>query len=305
MIARSNARGIVEEVEVTFYSEGSRLAGTLFSLAHDDGSRRPGVVLCHGYNGVRKLYLPDAARVLAGAGYVALTFDYKGWGDSEGPPLRLDAYGRVADAAAAITHLSALPGVDPDRIGLFGWSFGGSTAIWCAAFDRRATAVVSVVGVGDGARWMRSVRTDEEWRNLMNFGAEDRLNRARTGQSAMCDRPFILRLDSDSLQRSAASRSTTPGAADRIPAEFIDETLAFRPELVVRELSPTPLLLIACERDEVVPAAESESLFAAAQDPKKLVVLRGRGHYDVYAGEAFDQVMIETLEWFGRSFNKA
>ena len=42
-------------------------------------------MLCHGYTGVRNLYLPDTARALTEAGYVVLTFDYKGWGDSDGP----------------------------------------------------------------------------------------------------------------------------------------------------------------------------------------------------------------------------
>jgi len=49
------------------------------------GERRGGIVLAHGYTGVKDLYLPDNARVLNEAGYVVLTFDYKGWGKSEGP----------------------------------------------------------------------------------------------------------------------------------------------------------------------------------------------------------------------------
>ncbi len=47
------------------------------------GDTRAGIVLCHGYTGVKDLYLPDNARVLNQAGYIVLTFDYKGWGDSE------------------------------------------------------------------------------------------------------------------------------------------------------------------------------------------------------------------------------
>jgi uncharacterized protein len=50
---------------VSFYSEGVKLAGDLFLPADvKPGDRRAGIVLCHGYTGVRSIYLPDNARVL-------------------------------------------------------------------------------------------------------------------------------------------------------------------------------------------------------------------------------------------------
>ena len=54
---------------VTFYSEGVKLVGDVY-LPEDlkPGERRAGIVLCHGYTGVRNIYLPDNARVLAEAG---------------------------------------------------------------------------------------------------------------------------------------------------------------------------------------------------------------------------------------------
>lgn len=102
---------------VSFFSEGVRLAGDLFLPDNlGAGERRSAILLCHGYTGVRSLYLPDNARVLNEAGYVVLTFDYKGWGDSDGPKSRLAPYGRVADAQAALTFLAAQPMVDPARL---------------------------------------------------------------------------------------------------------------------------------------------------------------------------------------------
>ena len=48
---------------VTFYSEGIKLAGDLLLPADiKPGERRAGIVLCHGYTGVRSIYLPDNAR---------------------------------------------------------------------------------------------------------------------------------------------------------------------------------------------------------------------------------------------------
>src|SRR5437667_10060636 len=102
---------------VTFYSEAVKLVGDVYYP--DDlrpGEKRAGIVLCHGYTGVRNLYLPDIARVLNEAGYVVLSFDYKGWGDSEGPRTRLAPYSRVADVQAALSFLAAQDAADADRL---------------------------------------------------------------------------------------------------------------------------------------------------------------------------------------------
>jgi len=284
---------------ISFYSEGVKLAGDLF-LPPDlkPGERRAGIVLCHGYTGVRALYLPDNARVLNEAGYVVLSFDYKGWGDSDGPRNRLAPYSRVADVQAAMTFLAAQPMVDADRLGLYGTSYGGATVVWVAAVDPRAKCVVSVVGVGNGQRWMRSVRRPDEYFDLLDRSAADRLRRATTGQSEFVERADILLPDRQSAELAAATRRGTPGAVSEIPLEFIDDTLGFHPEWVVDKIAPRPVLFITTSDDRLVPPEESEAMYRRAGEPKKLVVLRGWGHYEVYAGECFRQVMEPTAAWY-------
>lgn len=284
---------------ISFYSEGVKLAGDLF-LPPDlkPGERRAGIVLCHGYTGVRALYLPDNARVLNEAGYVVLSFDYKGWGDSDGPRNRLAPYSRVADVQAAMTFLAAQPMVDADRLGLYGTSYGGATVVWVAAVDPRAKCVVSVVGVGNGQRWMRSVRRPDEFFDLLDRSAADRLRRATTGESEFVERGDILLPDRQSAELAAAARRGTPGAVSQIPLEFIDDTLGFHPEWVVDKIAPRPVLFITTSDDRLVPPEESEAMYRRAGEPKKLVVLRGWGHYEVYAGECFRQVMEPTAAWY-------
>src|SRR6195952_867177 len=112
----SNGGKAMPTQPVSFYSEGTRLSGDLFlpdELASDE--KRAAIVLCHGYTGVRNLYLPDTAKALTDAGYVVLTFDYKGWGDSDGPKSRLAPYGRVIDSQAALTFLGAQQMGDEQR----------------------------------------------------------------------------------------------------------------------------------------------------------------------------------------------
>jgi len=284
---------------VTFYSEGLRLSGDVYYP--DDlspGKTRAGIVLCHGYTGVKDLYLPDNARLLTGAGYVAMTFDYKGWGESEGPRSRLAPHSRVADVQAALTFLGTLPEVDAGRLGVYGTSYGGATVVWVAAIDPRVKCVVSVVGIGNGARWMRSVRRPDEWHDLLERSREDRVRRALTGQSESVERSEILLLDRQSAELAAAARRNNPAAVNAIPLEYVDDTLHFNPEWVVDKIAPRPVLFVTTQNDRLVPPEESRELYARAGEPKKLVVLKGYGHYEVYADPAFREVMQATLAWY-------
>ncbi len=286
---------------IAFYSEGMRLVGDVF---YPDGlrpsERRAGIVLCHGYTGVKDLYLPDNARVLNEAGYVVLTFDYKGWGDSEGPRSRLAPYSRVADVQAALTFLGSLPEVDAARLGIYGTSYGGATVVWTAAIDPRVKCVVSVVGIGNGTRWMRSVRRPDEFHDLLARADQDRVRQVTEGKSELVKREEILLPDRQSAELAAAARRNNPAAVGTIPLEYIHETLQFHPEWVVDKIAPRPVLFITTDDDRLVPPEESVALHARAGEPKKLVILRGYGHYEVYLEPAFSEVMRETTAWFRR-----
>jgi len=284
---------------VNFYSEGVRLVGDVYyPLDIQPGEKRAGIVLCHGYTGVKDLYLPDNARVLTEAGYMVMTFDYKGWGDSEGPRSRLAPYSRVADVQAALSFLSTLPEVDTERLGIYGTSYGGATVVWVGAIDPRVRCIVSVVGIGHGSRWMRSVRRPDEWYDLLERSREDRTKRALSGQSEFVDRSDILLPDRQSAELAAAARRHNPAAVNTIPLEYVDDTLGFHPEWVVDKIAPRPILFITTDNDRLVPPEESSHLYARAGEPKKLVVLQGYGHYEVYAEPAFRQVMQATLAWY-------
>jgi dipeptidyl aminopeptidase/acylaminoacyl peptidase len=120
----------------------------------------------------------DYAPLFAKAGYVVLTFDYRGWGDSDsrlvikGKMPKPDAEGMVTVRAQAIRELvdpfdqaedivhcidfiSGEPGVDPNRIGLWGTSFAGGHMVYVAAHDDRVKCIVSQTPSMDGA-WAAS-----------------------------------------------------------------------------------------------------------------------------------------------------
>ncbi len=197
-----------------------------------------------------------------------------------------------------MTFLQIQPEVDADRIGIYGTSYGCATVVWVAAVDERVKCTVGVVGMGHGARWMRSVRRPDEYVDLLETSRIDREARVLTGQSRYAPRDEILLPDRQSAALASAARANNPNALSELPLEYIDETLQFHPEWVVDKIAPRPLLLIAAGDDRLVPPEDCRSLYDKAGEPKKYVELPGVGHYEVYAEPAFSQVMNETVAWF-------
>ena len=87
--------------------------------------------------------LVDYARGFAAAGLDVVLFDYRGFGGSGGSPRQLVSASRQRrDYHAAIAAARRLPGVDPERIVLWGISYSGGHVVRVAAEDGRVAAVV-------------------------------------------------------------------------------------------------------------------------------------------------------------------
>lgn len=154
---------------VELWSEGTRLAAELFTPASPKPENGyPAILLCHGWGGLKD-HLARYAEKFARAGYVAMTFDYRGWGDSDGriiatrdAPRLLDAgevtmtvrvlrevvdpIDQTTDIKNCLHFLASDPDVDPSRIGIWGTSYGGGHAVFTAGNDDRIKAVVAQIG---------------------------------------------------------------------------------------------------------------------------------------------------------------
>jgi hypothetical protein len=237
-------------------------------------------VLCAGYTYLKSMLMPAFARALTAAGYVAIAFDYRGFGDSDGPRWRLLPQEQVSDARAALTFLVDQPPADPARLAALGVSLGGSVAIAAAALDRRIGAVVAIEAVGDGARWLRGLRRYWEWREFEDELARDRLERVRSGQSRPVDPLEIVPPDPASRAFLEEVYREFPQMRCELPLETADALVEFRPETVVDRIAPRPLLFVHGDADRLVPADESRSLWARAGEPRRLEIVPGMGHFD-------------------------
>ena len=285
------------ERPVSYYSEGARLSAVLYV---PDGAgpanRRPGIVLCHGFTGIKELILPDYARRFAAAGYVALAFDYRGFGESEGERGRLIPSAQVTDIRNSITFMETLDEVDPERIGLWGTSYGAANVIQAAGIDSRPKCIVAQVGFGDGGRGL-SRRSPEEAAPIMAAISNERKQRVLTGKARRVD-PFVILGDPETVAFFHEAMKELPQLKTEISLEFLEATFEYRPEDVAHRIAPRALLLIAAELDVPTPADEFRSVYAKAGEPKKLVVIDGIRHYDIYSGPGFERSVQEALGWY-------
>src|SRR5881275_2545500 len=167
---------------ISYYSDRLKLSGIL-STPDNSRGRLPGVVLVPGFMSTADAFFPGFAKELNAGGFVSLTMDFRGFGESEGVPGEVIPYLQIYDASNAISYLQSRAEVDPDKIAILGVSLGGGEVAYIAARDRRVKAVASMVLVGEGERRMRRFRTDQEWNTLMQKVKKDRINRVVTGKS--------------------------------------------------------------------------------------------------------------------------
>jgi dienelactone hydrolase len=166
------------------------------------------VVLCHGFRGIKEWLLPSVARAFADRGFTALTFDYRGMGESEGSRDYMALCNQVVDIRNVLTFLVSQSTVGPGRLMLYGTSPGGANAVQAAALDERVKMVVCQAGIGDVTRAWR-----ESKERLAARMAADREQRVHSGASATIDGSEIL--------GSQQSKEAVCSAEERFPLRDI------------------------------------------------------------------------------------
>ncbi len=291
--------------EITFYSDGLKIAAYLYAPRdwRPGEPPRPAVVSLHGYSGMKDVYGLDVPRRLSEEGYFVLALDNRGFGKSEGTRGRHRPLEQAQDIYDGITYLETVPGVDPERIGIYGTSFGGANAIWAAAFDERVKAVVSSVGVHDGERWMRSVRRPHEWHAFQEKVWEAARKRVTSGERTIWPLGDIMLIDPHTLSVIEAHHQKDPRWVGEYDLESAEACWRYRPEWVAPRIAPRAVLIIYAEYDGIVPVGEALSCYEACGEPKKLVKLPKAQHYESYYfvnREVHEIGMSEAVAWYKR-----
>lgn len=295
---------MTQREDIRFTSGGDRISAWLYRP--ERGGDAPLLVMAHGLGAVRTMRLDAYAERFSAAGYACLVFDYRNFGDSEGRPRQLLDIGmQLADWAAAVAHARTLDGIDHDRIGVWGTSFGGGHVIATAARVPGIRAAVAQCPFTDGLASARTVNPAIFGRAFV-LAARDiiasRLGRppvmipaaGKPGEVALMNAPDAY----DGYMRLVPEGQTVP---NEVAARFALKVAAYRPGRLAAKVA-CPILFCVCEADSVAPAVPT--LRYAAKAARGEVRMYPEGHFEIYVGDAFERVVADQLAFLDRHLKR-
>lgn len=280
--------------------DGTTLRGWFYEARNTSGPAAI-VVMAHGYSGV-KGSLTKYADVFTAAGLAVMLYDHRGFGSSEGAVRQeIDPHQQVADMRDAITFARTLPGIDPERLGVWGSSFAGGHAITLGASDHRVKCAVAQVPMISGHETVRRMFLANRAAKLDKLFTEDRLNRMN-GAEPMRIKVFSTEDEICSLppQVSArfikASEDEDPLWKNEVTLRSLELMGEYEPGAIIHLVDVTPILMIVGLRDTVTPADVALEAYNRALEPKRLLTFPG-GHFAAYY-QFFDQTSAAARDWF-------
>jgi hypothetical protein len=240
------------------------------------------------------------ARALAERGIVALTFDYRGWGESGGKRRNLESPAmKIADTAAAASFLALRPEVATGGVGLLGICASAGYVVHVAAAGTAPVRSLAVV-----APWLQDRAIVEQV-----YGGPDGVAEliAVGREAAVSSTPRIVPAASKT-DRSAvmfdvpyyteANRGLIAAWDNRIDLSFWEGWLRFD------SLAPTAALTVPTfmvQSDAAALPASARAFFAAVPAPKGELWIDGVSQFDFYdrpdaVAKAADAVAAHFLE---------
>ncbi|MBJ8346006.1 alpha/beta hydrolase [Antrihabitans sp. YC2-6] len=288
-----------DRIDVTFESGDDLISAWLYQA--DRTGPGPAVVLGHGLGAVKEMGLDRYAERFVAAGYTCLVFDYRHFGESGGEPRQLlDIDRQLADWAAAIGYARSLFYVDPDKVAIFGSSFGGGHVIISAARDPRVAAVISQCPFTSGTA--SALTLGPAIAKVTALAVQDDLARILGRAPVMV--PLAGSPGEAALMNSA---DAVDGFLGLVP-----EGHYFRNEVAARvgtrialhhpgrsaKKVQSPILFCVCDTDTVAPA--KQTLEYAIQAPRSEIVRYPVGHFDIYVGDAFEKAIADQVAFLER-----
>jgi alpha-beta hydrolase superfamily lysophospholipase len=278
--------------DLTFPAGSAACAAWLYP-AGDTTLAAPAVVMAHGLSGTRRDRLGAFAERFAAAGFAALVFDHRGFGDSGGEPDLFEPARQLEDWRAAIAFARSLPEVDGARIATFGSSMGGGNALAAAAGDADVAAAISQVPFLDIVTQAHRTSPRVSARTLA--AAVQGHHLPAVGQP---DEPALINAPGG---EEGWRRVVEIGEDSRWRNRVSSRWLLGRPYRPVRHAAKLhcPWLVCVGEADRV--AKPGPAIAAARRAPQgELRTYPGVDHFDIYDGPVHEALIADQLDFLKR-----
>jgi len=300
----------VEHRKVTFKNRyGITLSADVYQPKNRNG-KLAAIAVSGPFGAVKEQSSGLYAQTMAERGFVTLAFDPSYTGESGGEPRHVASPDiNTEDFSAAVDFLGLQPSVDRNRIGIIGICGWGGMALNAAAVDQRIKAVATST-MYDMSRVMskgyNDSMTKEERTKSLEQLSQQRWKDAENGKPELG--PIYNELKGGEPQfmveyadyYKKRERGFHPRAINSNGSWTVTNPLSFMnlPLLTyVAEISPRPILFIHGEKAHS--RYFSETAYAAAAEPKELVIIKGANHVDLY-----DQVNLIPFDKLTEFFTK-
>lgn len=299
----------VDHQKVSFNNRyGIALAADLYQPKNNQG-KLAAIVVGGPFGAIKEQSSGLYAQMMAERGFVTLAFDPSFTGESGGTPRHVASPDiNTEDFSAAVDYIGLLSNVDRGRIGIIGICGWGGMALNAAAIDKRIKAVVAST-MYDMTRVMskgyNDSMTKEQRTSALEQLGQQRWKDAEKGEPELG--PVFNELKGGEPQflvdyagyYKSRDRGFHPRAINSNSSWTITNPLSFMnmPLLsYINEISPRPMLLIHGEKAHSRYFAETA--FAAAAEPKELMIIKGASHIDLY--DRLDVIPFDKMTSFFR-----
>lgn len=288
----------VDHRKVTFKNRyGITLAADLY-LPKNRGNQKLAAIAVGGpFGAVKEQSSGLYAQHMAELGFATLAFDGSYTGESGGEPRNVASPDiNTEDFSAAVDFLGLQKEVDRERIGIIGICGWGGMALNATAIDKRVKAVVTST-MYDMTRVMSkgyndSMSLEQRTQALVQMGQQrwvDAEKGSPAYQPAYNSKPasgapqfMVDYYDYYGTPRGYHKRAVNSGNAwtQTTPLSFMNMPILS----YIKEISPRPVLFIHGEKAHS--RYFSETAYAAAAEPKEIMIIPGASHIDLYDDKA-------------------
>ncbi|WP_413742336.1 alpha/beta hydrolase [Sodalis sp. RH15] len=279
----------------TVVSQSNKLAVRLFPARCATPYPAPVILLCHGFFGIQDLLLPVFADLFAENGYTAVTFDYRGFGDSGGETGRIVPEQQINDIIAVLEWCKNRPDIDVKRIALWGTSLGGCHVMEVAVRHPEVKCIISQMGFADGEQLVTGDMGHDEKKRFLNTMARMERKKRQLGKELFVPINKVM-TDEESRVFFEKNKNNYPALDIKVPYMTVWEAIQYRPAAAAEKVTQ-PTLMIFAQNDKVIALEYGLAFYQAVAAEKKCYIQPKAGHYDLFAGKHFSQVAERQLHW--------